>query len=127
MDASQRSSGALLVGFIPDIRSSDRAGADVAQLLRQFENIIALAPVEGANRNTTAVEAYQMEVGTAALVRAAEDILSLTRSLKEAWLFGQLDTIGESKAEAKTEECAKSVVEGLGRLMENKEKLKRVA
>lgn len=33
------------VGFIPDIRSSDRAGADVAQLLRQFENIIALAPV----------------------------------------------------------------------------------
>ncbi|KAA6413870.1 MAG: mediator of RNA polymerase II transcription subunit 22 [Lasallia pustulata] len=117
MDASQRSSGALL----------DRAGADVAQLLRQFENIIALAPVEGAHRNTTAVEAYQMEVATAALVRAAEDMLALTRSLKEAWLFGKLDTVGESKAEARTEECAKGVVKGLERLMEGKERLGRGA
>jgi hypothetical protein len=30
-------------------------------------------------------------------IRAAEDILGLTRSLKEAWLFGNLDTLGENE------------------------------
>ncbi|MCJ1247996.1 hypothetical protein MMC30_005211 [Trapelia coarctata] len=107
MDASQRSSGALI----------DRANLNIAQLLRRFENIVALAPVESHDRNTTAVEAYQMEVETAGLVRAAEDILSLTRSLKEAWLFGQLDTIGKGEAEQRTEECATAVVEGLSVLV----------
>lgn len=54
-------------------------------------------------------------------------MLALTRSLKEAWLFGKLDTVGESKAEARTEECAKGVVKGLERLMEGKERLGRGA
>ena len=35
----------MTVVFASDTGCSDRAGADVAQLLRQFENIIALAPV----------------------------------------------------------------------------------
>ncbi|KAI9875005.1 MAG: hypothetical protein M1830_009038 [Pleopsidium flavum] len=142
MDPSQRTSGALL----------DRAGADVAQLLKRFENLVALAPVSGRDRNTTAVEVYQIEVETAALVgpqfpktllhtipailcsiaeeyyllsqiRAAEDILSLTRSLKEAWLFGQLNTLGESKAALKTDEDAKVVAEGFQRLLKGQEKL----
>jgi hypothetical protein len=46
-------------------------------------------------------------------VRAAEDILSLTRSMKEAWLFGTLDTLGESSQDAernqKLEENVKAV------------------
>jgi hypothetical protein len=50
-------------------------------------------------------------------VRAAEDILSLTRSLKEAWMFGQLDTIGEGEAAGRMAESARAVVEGLGKLM----------
>ncbi len=63
----------------------------MAQLLKRFENIVALAPVSdvdvilkpillpetdirsvqtaGRDRNATAVEAYQIEVETAALVR----------------------------------------------------------
>ncbi|KAI9874990.1 MAG: hypothetical protein M1830_009051 [Pleopsidium flavum] len=113
MDPSQRTSGALL----------DRAGADVAQLLKRFENLVALAPVSGRDRNTTAVEVYQIEIETAALIRAAEDILSLTRSLKEAWLFGQLNTLGESKAALKTDEDAKVVAEGLQRLLKGQEEL----
>lgn len=49
-------------------------------------------------------------------VRAAEDILSLTRTLKECWLFGKLDTIGTSEAERRADECAEEVRKGLGRL-----------
>ncbi|MCJ1478181.1 hypothetical protein MMC13_006857 [Lambiella insularis] len=108
MDASKQTSVALI----------ERANADIAQLLRRFENIIALAPVSDHDPQTTAMETFQMEVETAALVRSAEDILSLTRSLKEAWLFGKLDTIGRSEAEARTDRSAREVVEGFRALIE---------
>lgn len=50
-------------------------------------------------------------------MRAAEDILSLTRSLKEAWLFGRLDPLGASSVVGKTDEDARAVAEGLERLV----------
>lgn len=58
-----------------------------------------------------------MEVETAALIRAAEDILSLTRVMKEMWLFGKLQTVGTNEAEERAEESAKGVEEGLRNLM----------
>ena len=49
-------------------------------------------------------------------IRAAEDILSLTRILKEAWLFGKLQTVGSSEAETRAEAAAVKVAAGLSRL-----------
>ena len=49
-------------------------------------------------------------------IRAAEDILSLTRILKEAWLFGKLQTVGASEAETRAETAAANVAAGLRRL-----------
>ncbi|KAI4108258.1 MAG: hypothetical protein L6R37_001131 [Teloschistes peruensis] len=69
------------------------------------------------DRNAAAVDTYRMEVETAALIRAAEDILSLTHVLKEMWLFGKLDTVGTNEAEARAEESAKGVQEGLQKLI----------
>ena len=40
---------------------------------------------------------------------AAEDILALTRSLKEAWLFGKLSTVGVSEAERRAERSRRRV------------------
>lgn len=37
-------------------------------------------------------------------IRAAEDILSITRTLKELWLIGPLDTIGENAADVQRRE-----------------------
>lgn len=37
-------------------------------------------------------------------VRAAEDILSLTRTMKEMWLFGKLETIGENERDIERRE-----------------------
>lgn len=54
-------------------------------------------------------------------VRAAEDILSLTRILKESWLFGKLETVGISDAENRAEEAARKVAEGLSKLQGEKE------
>ncbi|KAL8806954.1 MAG: hypothetical protein Q9200_004847 [Gallowayella weberi] len=69
------------------------------------------------DRNAAAVDAYKMEVETAALIRAAEDILSLTRVMKEMWLFGKLQTVGTDEAEERAEESAREVEAGLRRLM----------
>lgn len=49
-------------------------------------------------------------------IRAAEDILSLTRVMKEAWLFGRLQTVGASEAETRAEAAAVGVVKGLRKL-----------
>ena len=56
-------------------------------------------------------------------VRAAEDVLSLTRDLKESWLFGKLQTVGASEAEKRADEYAADVAEGLRRLGGSKESL----
>lgn len=51
-------------------------------------------------------------------IRAAEDLLSLTRIMKEAWLFGRLQTVGASEAETRAEAAAVGVVKGLRRLQQ---------
>ncbi|KAL8912395.1 MAG: hypothetical protein Q9171_002581 [Xanthocarpia ochracea] len=93
---------------------SKRATTNISTLIRRFENIIEYKP---GDRNAAAVDAYKMEVETAALIRAAEDILSLTRAMKEMWLFGKLQTVGTNKVEERAEENAMGVEEGLRKLM----------
>ncbi|RPB08913.1 hypothetical protein P167DRAFT_538899 [Morchella conica CCBAS932] len=84
-------------------------------LLKRFENISQLAPVEGKSREITAAETYQIECHASAMIRAAEDLLSLTRSLKEAWLFGQLGSeLGV--VDPATDENAKQVGKALQKL-----------
>ena len=49
-------------------------------------------------------------------IKAAEDLLTITRTLKEAWLYGKLQTVGNSEAEKQTDETAAKVLEALERL-----------
>lgn len=110
----QRTSAALL----------ERTSTDVVQLLKRFENIVALAPNQEKDRNATAVHVYQMEVETAALIRVAEDLLSLTRFLKEEWLFGKLDTIRRRDSIDRTvEKDTWAVGEMMQQLIKNKDEL----
>ncbi|KAL2800119.1 surfeit locus protein 5 subunit 22 of mediator complex-domain-containing protein [Aspergillus germanicus] len=81
-----------------------RINNNISQLLQRFENIMATATVESTSHTTTAVETYQLDVESTALIRAAEDILSLTRVMKETWLFGKLDTLGEDESETRRRE-----------------------
>ena len=68
----------------------------------------SLGPASNAISRTNKASSHQ--------VRAAEDILSLTRELKESWLFGKLQTVGTSEAEKRAEEAAAQVAVGLARL-----------
>lgn len=51
-------------------------------------------------------------------VRAAEELQLLIRQMQEMWLFGQLDTLGESEVQRQTDENAKVVGELLGKVLE---------
>ncbi|KAJ9308340.1 hypothetical protein DTO217A2_2063 [Paecilomyces variotii] len=89
----------------PTVKSlHNRINADISQLLQRFENIMATATVENTSYTATSVETYQLDVESTALIRAAEDILSLTRTMKETWLFGKLDTLGEDERDIKRRE-----------------------
>ena len=109
----------------------DREERAVAALLTRFKNLISLAaaPTEdGATKEVAATQAFQMEVESSALVqptllqlrcvdianddlqvRAAEDLLQLTRELKEMWLFGPLRGIGEGEGVGRMHEDSKQV------------------
>lgn len=56
----------------------------------------------------TAVQQYQLDVESSALVRAAEDMMILTRTMKEIWLFGELDTL---KADGREDEAKRQKME----------------
>ncbi|KAI6715264.1 hypothetical protein JHW43_002241 [Diplocarpon mali] len=104
---------------------SDRSERAVAALLTRFKTLVTLAaePVQdgdAATKEVAAAHALQMEVESSLLVRAAEDLLQLTRELKELWLFGPLRGIKEGEGEGQMDEDSKRVgelVEGiLGRV-----------
>lgn len=57
-------------------------------------------------------------------VRSAEDLLSLSRSLKEMWIFGKLDTLrGEDNGKEQLDGDVKAVAEGLDRVLRAKERM----
>ncbi|KAK4546684.1 hypothetical protein LTR36_001902 [Oleoguttula mirabilis] len=108
-------------------------------LIKHFNAVVGLAAAESTDRNATALTQYQMQVETAALVRigldtrdgrmithrtqirAAEDMQSLIRQLQEMWLFGQLNTVGDSKVKQQTDENAKVVAELLEQLAQTQQ------
>lgn len=51
-------------------------------------------------------------------ILAAEDVQTLIRQLEEMWLFGQLNTVGDSKVQQQTDQDAKAVADLLKQLAE---------
>ncbi|KAM0693445.1 hypothetical protein Q7P36_006700 [Cladosporium allicinum] len=90
-------------------------------VLNRFEALTVLASVDKTDRNTSANTQFQMEVETAHLIKATEDLQVLVRHLQEMWLFGPLNTIGESQVQQQTDENAK-VVGDLLRQLSSKQK-----
>jgi hypothetical protein len=64
------------------------------QLRSRMLNIIRLTkPPSHPTVTNTATEQLRMDVESTALIRAAEEVMVLTRELKDLWLFGGLDTL----------------------------------
>ncbi|TGO63554.1 hypothetical protein BCON_0012g00440 [Botryotinia convoluta] len=102
---------------------TDRQERAIAALLIRFQNLVKLAalPTEDAfTKETAAAEGLRMEVESNALTSAAEDLLKLTRELKEFWVFGSLRGIGEGEGDGEMETDSKKVAELIEKQLEKK-------
>ena len=71
-----------------------RIGNIFEQALTKDPDSIEPTAENGATSHAnTAMQQFQLDVESTALVRAAEEIMTLTRSMKDVWLFGGLDTL----------------------------------
>ncbi|KAK9461055.1 peptidase S8/S53 domain-containing protein [Lipomyces oligophaga] len=59
------------------------------EIITQYSEIIRLAPVANKDRATTAAEVYQIECHAVSLIHSIEELLTISRTLKESWILGQ--------------------------------------
>ena len=81
------------------------------------------APEEGKDDPPTLVDTMNkkltVDLATTAMVRTAEELMVLTRTMKELWLFGDLDTLAtdqsaeEKEKTRKMQQDERAVVAGL--------------
>ena len=97
------------------------------QLIRRYGDILEVAitpaPQEGLPEEPpsivdTANKQLAVDTATMSMIRAAEELMVLTRTMKELWLFGDLDTLvadqsaQEQERSRKTREDEATVVRG---------------
>lgn len=77
----------------------------IADMLQHYRAIALSATVRVSNRSTVgeaAANRLRMETEATGLIQTAEDLLSLTRRIRELWIIGPLRKPGEGDAEAET-------------------------
>jgi RecB family endonuclease NucS len=135
--------GACLVLLPADVCAA-RVTALSTTLIKRLENIFAVALDDTAAQTSggnapappslteTSVQQFQLDVESTAVIRAAEEIMMLTRTMKEIWLFGGLDTLAadhegkdvdgqDGAAQRKMEEDVRIVEEGFRKFLEKYE------
>ncbi|KIV95121.1 hypothetical protein PV10_02808 [Exophiala mesophila] len=111
-------------------------------LIKRLENILAVAVNPDTMADSTdaslppsltetAVQQFQLDAEAQSLIRACEDIMMLTRNMKDLWLFGGLHTLTGDDTDDKTpgavqekrdmEEDARMVEQGFQRFLERYE------
>ncbi|KAK5043557.1 hypothetical protein LTR84_011417 [Exophiala bonariae] len=113
-------------------------------MIKRLENIfaVALGPEGNADPSLpptltdTSVQQFQLEVESNAIIHAAEEIMMLTRTMKEIWLFGGLDTLTadhddnkkdeEEEKRKRLNEDVKAVEAGFKRFLERYESTSQV-
>lgn len=97
------------------------------QLRSRMMNIVRLTkPPEHHTITDVATEQLRMDVESTALIRAAEEIMVLTRDLKDLWLFGGLNTLhGQEKGAAHEalEQDAKVVYDFMSKMVNGRTQL----
>ncbi|ODQ64070.1 hypothetical protein NADFUDRAFT_53050 [Nadsonia fulvescens var. elongata DSM 6958] len=68
-----------------------RVDTATGNLLTKYSELIDLASTSGGkDQGTVASETLQIETNATTIVRSIEDLLFVTRSLKEAWILGRV-------------------------------------
>ncbi|CDK27757.1 unnamed protein product [Kuraishia capsulata CBS 1993] len=71
-----------------------------AELMTQkFQNILDLSSILDKSQGTLAIETLQIEADSSTIIRLTEELLSISRTLKESWILGQLPQIEVDKVQ----------------------------
>ncbi|KAK6201347.1 mediator complex, subunit Med22 [Scheffersomyces amazonensis] len=67
-----------------------RIDTDVEQILQKFEHIFEVARNQDKRKELLAVESLTIESDALTIIRFCEDLLSISRAVKETWCLGTL-------------------------------------
>ncbi|KAK8064653.1 hypothetical protein PG994_007291 [Apiospora phragmitis] len=87
----------------------DRHEKAVADILKRFMNMVVAAtePIdEGYTPEKASLNQMQMDVETAALVKAIENLLQITREIRRLWLTGPVESTPRAELENKERDAA---------------------
>lgn len=93
MDRNQQASTNLL----------DREGRIIAEILERFRNVMLVSTERVSNKSNPGQSAFssmRMSIEAQGLIKSTEELLTLTRQLRELWVVGPLRKPGEGEAEA---------------------------
>lgn len=76
-----------LSGNLGDSEDNEGSGHSIDGINKPMTNALHL------NKSTVAVESFNLETNSSTIVRAAEDLLLVTRTLKESWILGYIRPI----------------------------------
>lgn len=82
----------------------DRIDAATDRLVNKFSEIVALSGNTVSDRGTVAVDSFNIETHSSTIVRATEDLLLVTRNLKESWILGYIRPIEDEGSQNDSEE-----------------------
>lgn len=89
----------------------DQEGKIIAEILRSYRDLVNFATEPITNKSSTGQASYNsmaMDLETQNLIKAVENLLSLTRRIRELWIVGPLRKPGDG---GKTDETIESEVQ----------------
>ncbi|KAK2604081.1 hypothetical protein N8I77_007040 [Diaporthe amygdali] len=115
MDRNQPAAAASLL---------DQEGKIIAEILRSYRDLVNFATEPITNKTSTGQASYNsmaMDLETQNLIKSVENLLSLTRRIRELWIVGPLRKPGEGdRTEETINSEVKKVVGILNQLRSNK-------
>lgn len=66
-------------------------------MINKFQNIFEVATINDKSKELLAVESLTMEADAQTIIRLCEDLLTITRGLKETWCVGTLKVNNEKQ------------------------------
>lgn len=71
---------------------------NIQLILTKFHEILDLISIQDKSLQVHSTESLQIQSNTQTIVRLVKELLSLTRTLKEKWVLGQVDDSVDSEA-----------------------------
>lgn len=72
------------------ITNEEKIDSTIEQILQKFQDIFDVANVEDKSKELLAVESLTIESDAFMIIRLCEDMLTMTRGLKEVWCLGTM-------------------------------------